>query len=416
PTRIELHFLRENKTWIAKLFCDKGPIVGNPGDNGLRGTHRIFGISGSFKFDTFFLFKLFGELKNAVYIPSFRNAIHVKADEDYYDVQIGDAFITKWRKWQSGSNVADRHACYALKEDIKNIFGFKNLEIVPHDNGKTLALTIDGNSYLLPALGSGLAQFIIVLANVAIKKPSYVLLDEPELCLHPTLQRYFLTAIASHATEGVMFATHSLGLAQVEANQVYAVHRKDGVSSVTKYSDTLRLSEFLGELSYAGYKDQGFDTLLLVEGVHDVKVFRHFLALYGKDRRVLVVNIRGGELLVPGREDELEEVRRICAKVHVVIDSERKAAGDPLEPKRAAFVETCKRVKPPIPCHVLEWRAIENYFLDAAVQTVLGEKEPPIGKFGEPPDRWKKHNWKIAMLMTKSDLEGTDLDRFLGTL
>ena len=76
--------------------------------------------------------------------------------------------------------------------------------------------------YKASELGSGLVQFILVFSNAAMRNPraAYILLDEPELSLHPSLQLDFLTALGSFASEGVIFATHSIGLARASADHL----------------------------------------------------------------------------------------------------------------------------------------------------------------------------------------------------
>jgi ABC-type branched-subunit amino acid transport system ATPase component len=87
---------------------------------------------------------------------------------------------------------------------------------------KHLNCFMHGESYMLPELGSGIAQFFMVLANAAMRRPPFVLIDEPELNLHPSLPRDFLRCLV---TEGVAFATHNLGRALAQADQVYSVQR-----------------------------------------------------------------------------------------------------------------------------------------------------------------------------------------------
>ena len=51
----------------------------------------------------------------------------------------------------------------------------------------------------------------MVLLNIAIKKPSFILIDEPEINLHPSLQIKFLDILERYASNGVLYATHSVG-------------------------------------------------------------------------------------------------------------------------------------------------------------------------------------------------------------
>jgi predicted ATPase len=101
---------------------------------------------------------------------------------------------------------------------------------------------IDGRSYRLNNLGAGLAQFIVVLGNAAVLRPNFILIDEPELNLHPTLQLDFLTTLGSFAKNGVFFATHSYGLSRSSAELIYSVHRgPDGLFRLTNSGPVLAL-------------------------------------------------------------------------------------------------------------------------------------------------------------------------------
>ncbi len=376
------------------------------------------------------LFKASKDISDALYIGPFRNALELVINKDYnseqlsfgdyFDIKIGRAFIRNWRTFKSGSVRKNSEAAYGLTEDIRRIFGFKSLEINTSDDNRTLQLFINGKSYTLLELGSGLAQFILVLANAAIKQPSYILIDEPELNLHPSLQLDFLTTLGSYAREGVLFATHNIGLARASAELIYSV-RKDaeGESEVRKLEATPRLSEFLGELSFSGYRELGFDKILLVEGSTEVKMIQQFLRKYGKDHQIVLLPLGGTQLIKESSEAELEEIKRICENVSALIDSERIAPGAELEPRIAGFVETCNKVN--IDCYVLERRAIENYFSDRAIKQVMGNKykalEPYEALKRKAQNGWDKaENWRIAQEMTREELEGTDLGEFLKRL
>jgi len=98
-----------------------------------------------------------------------------------------------------------------------------SLQISAALNHNSLQLFIDGRPFALQELGAGLAQFIVVLGNAALKKPSFILIDEPEISLHPSLQLKFLMKLAGYASEGVVFATHNIGLARSVAEEIYSV-------------------------------------------------------------------------------------------------------------------------------------------------------------------------------------------------
>ena len=355
-------------------------------------------------------------LSQAMYIGAFRNAINVGTNENYFDIQIGQSFIQRWRAYKTGSVIDQNLAAIRLQADIKRIFRFESLEINPTPDDKSLHLIIDGKPFKLAEVGGGIAQFIVVLANVAVNKPSFVLIDEPELNLHPTLQTDFLTTLASLAREGgVAFSTHNYGLARAMADRIYSVRMNDGASEVRDFETTPRLSEFLGELSFSGYRELGFDGVLLVEGRTDVKVFQQFLRMHKKDHQFVLIPLGGDSGITDQSEVELQEIKRISPNVTAVIDSERKSADEPVPKYRQAFKRLCDSTG--IPCTILTRRATENYLAEHAIKRIKGEKYEGLDEFESLKDAtfgWGKHeNWRIAREMRPEDLKGTDLGEFL---
>ncbi|MCH9046209.1 MAG: hypothetical protein IIA40_08875, partial [SAR324 cluster bacterium] len=222
--------------------------------------------------------------------------------------------------------------------------------------------------------------------------------------------------LASYATEGILFGTHSIGLARTAADTIYTIRRiGEGGSEVRIYDATVRLTEFLGELNFSG-RELGFDNVLFVEGPTDVKTVQQFLRLYNKDRRFVLISLGGA--INPSRQTDLEEILRITKNVLVLIDSERDRPNAELESNRRDFIDICR--KHDIKCHVLERRAIENYFIDRAVKEVKGSKCRSLGhyeKFEDVDPRWRKRdNWRIAREMTREEIAETDVGQFIDLL
>src|SRR5215813_4953089 len=358
-------------------------------------------------------------LTQSLYLPPFRNAVNLGANVNYFDVNVGQAFILAWNQLKAGTSKKQNEAADRLSDDIRRIFGFKRLEINASADNTTLKVLIDGKSYALAELGSGMTQFILVLAEAAKRQPSYILIDEPELNLHPSLQLDFLTTLSSYAQEGVLFATHNIGLARAGADFVYSVRKNDqGKSEIAELESTPRLSEFLGELSFSGYQELGFNKILLVEGSTDVKTLQQFLRKLDLDHQIVILPLGGSQLINESAESQLEEIKRISENIYALIDSERSAKDEELSPVRKAFVEACERTK--ISCHVLERRATENYLSDRAIKRVKGEKYRALAPYqilrNVKPAWGKEENWRIAREMELDELEKTDLGEFLQRL
>ena len=417
PERFDIKIPRSTNEWLPKMYLDNGQLDIKKGSARFRGT--ILEVDGKPKADLSCVFKVFEDLSRSLYIGPFRNAINIGSEADYYDIKVGTDFIKTWRTYKTGNNKKSNEAIYKLTNDIKHIFGYDGLEINPSEDNQSLQIFINGKSYKLSELGSGLTQFILVLANAAIKQPTYIIIDEPELNLHPSLQLDFLTTLGSYAHEGILFSTHNIGLARASADWIYSVHKIDeGKSEIIKFETLENLSEFLGELSFSGYKDIGFDKILLVEGTTDLKSIQQFLRLYRKDHQIVLLPLGGKSLIRGSSEAELQEIKRLTNNVFALIDSERSAPEVPIEPKRKKFSDMCEIIG--ITCHTLERRAIENYFTDVAIKIVKGDKYQALNHYQILTDispAWSKtENWRIAREMTRKDLDSTDLGDFLESL
>ena len=368
-------------------------------------------------------------LANTMYAGPFRNILNFSPSgfvlgldrPVYHDLFIGQQFIQAWRRWKVGSDRQGNELAVRITDDLARIFGLNRLEINASEGERTLKLLIDGKSYDLEDLGSGLAQFIVVLTNAAFKKPAFILIDEPELNLHPALQLDFLTTLASYAQIGVVFATHNLGLARSLGNRIYSTSRhRGGTCTLRQLEATPRLPEFLGEMSFSAHRELGFEKLLLVEGATEITTIQQFLRKLNKEHEVMLLPL-GGTATINGRTaavQQLEEVLRITPHVAALIDSERTSSEDSLKPDRVAFEAACKHLG--IRIHVLQRRATENYLPDRAVKAVKGAGFRALEHYESLrtlSNGWAKaDNWRIAAEMTTEELSATDLGQFLTEL
>lgn len=415
--RFDIIIPRGTSKFLAKLYSANGELILNEGSWNYDGTMLCLENNPMVQMSN--LFEAFRLLSETLYIGPFRNAINMEANIDYFDIKVGRDFIQAWQKWKTGDSIEHNEAIIQLTGGIKHIFDFENLEINPSADGQTLKVFINEKSYKLLELGSGITQFILVLANVAIKQPSYILIDEPELNLHPSLQLDFLTTLGFYANEGVLFATHSIGLARACADWKYSFRlNAEGESEITEFESNPHLSEFIGELNFSGYRELGFDKILLVEGTTDVKTIQQFLRLYRKDHQIVILPLGGDSLINDNSEMELNEIYRISGNIFALIDSERSLKGEKLAPNREAFVKNCRKIG--ITCYVLPYRATENYFSEEAIKKVKGDAYhalEPYQLLKEASPRWSKtENWRIAREMTLEQLNLTDLGDFLGSL
>jgi predicted ATPase len=363
-------------------------------------------------------------LSRTVYIGPFRNAINTGTEtnrvDKYFDIHAGPAFMEEWKYFKSGYDKKKSELCFRLESQIKSIFGYDDLQINSFAHDKDLQIIANGKSYKSSDMGAGILQFVIVLANAALASPQIILIDEPELSLHPVLQLDFLTTLGSYATHAMIFATHSIGLARAAAERIYSVRKlsRSSYSELKPFEGNKNLSALLGELGFNSYLDLGFSKVLLVEGPSDVKAIQQLLRQLGKEHKILLLPLGGNGMINGNIDVHLQEIQRIGANVSALIDSERTHLGDKLSIERQAFAEKCRENK--IECCILAKRAFENYLMERAIKIVKGEKYSalaPYQKLKDAPLPWaKEENWLIAREMERGEWEQSDLGEFLISL
>ena len=327
-----------------------------------------------------------------------------------------------WDNWKAGSSRAQKNAISRVEKEIASLLGFESLQINADQSGKTLDVNIDGRPQKLHEVGAGVSQLIIVLAAALVYKPPYILIDEPELSLHPALQLNFLATLGSYAQKGLLYSTHSISLARSTAQRIYAVKKiKNGSSKMHIFGDdTINFGGWLGELSYSSRVELGCEGLLLVEGSTDVLFFQEFLRKIGKDHKYVLMQLGGSSLIRGGVTPHLSELFRIIdpSKIRAFIDSEKNSAEEPLAADRLAFVADCKGIG--IEVHVSARKATENYLEANGIQKTLGAEFKPLEpyqKLKACPKPWSKSdNWRIARETEFDDIKDTDLGIFLTSL
>ena len=197
PLRCELTVYRGTNTFTSRLVLENGPLDATQGELSLHPNASSVLMQGGIVIaELTSLIKTFDTLRQTLYIGPFRNAINIGSNQNYFDIHVGQAFITRWKYFKSGPQVSLNEASYKVEKEIQEIFELADLQINVGPDDQSLQLFLNGSSFKLSEVGAGIAQFILVLANVAMAKPRYILLDEPELGLHPSLQLDFLTTLA----------------------------------------------------------------------------------------------------------------------------------------------------------------------------------------------------------------------------
>jgi ABC-type branched-subunit amino acid transport system ATPase component len=370
--------------------------------------------SGRQVFDFANMSALIRALLDTCYLPSARLAMNTQGGPQG-DMVIGDEFVAKWSELRFGKQQSARRRLQSVEADVARLLRLKSFSTREMSGRHDLIFEVNGRELPHGDVGSGISQLLLLLGSVAMKRPSLILVDEPELNLHPALQADLVTTLAGYSGGNLAFATHNIGLARAVASRIYVVRENEAEhrSEVVELDNDPSLAQVLGELQFGSYSTLGGTRVLLVEGREDIKVFQQWLHLLGVSQDVVLLPL-GGSSTIHGKSlEHLSQVQRMSTQVAAIIDSERSAEGAELSAARREFQSVCDALH--IQCHVTLKRATENYFPQSAIDRSK-LNHVALGPFDRPSSstNWSKsRNWLIAKKMTLSELDSTDVGQFL---
>jgi predicted ATP-dependent endonuclease of OLD family len=277
-------------------------------------------------------------------IPSVRRYSQETSDKDDFS---GIGIIAKLAKLQNPNFQEQK-----LKGSFSNINEFvrvvtgnetATLEI-PHDRSDIL-VNMDEKILPLTSLGTGIHEVIILASAATVLKDQIVCIEEPELHMHPELQKKFIEYLDRETTNQYFITTHSGSILDRPGTSIFHVTLSNGVSKVTPVSSTSQRFSVCTDLGYRASDLVQSNCIIWVEGPSD----RIYLKWWIKSLDPTLVEgihysimFYGGRLLSHLSADDPEvgefiSLRRLNQNISIVIDSDKKS-------KQSEINETKRRV------------------------------------------------------------------------
>jgi hypothetical protein len=239
----------------------------------------------------------------------------------------------------------------------------------------------------LDQMGSGISQVFAIASTIASRQSPIVLMEEPEIGLHPRLQRQVMNVL-SELPEGQVFVTsHSNHVIDTVNSRVnsYLLRESRRIGHSSPVVEELKPSSraALEELGIRPSSIALANSLILVEGPSDALYVRHWLSLHDEGRTLneykdYAFIFTGGKILshFSSGDDEnaIVQLFAVHPNFYLIGDSDRSGQGASVQNR--ALKRICEEAGLGNRAWVTHPKEIEGYISDADVMAAHPTASP----------------------------------------
>ncbi|MBO9642390.1 MAG: ATP-binding protein [Pseudacidovorax sp.] len=252
---------------------------------------------------------------------------------------------------------------------------------IPADR-KHILVHMDGKILPLTSLGTGIHEVVMLAAFCTFATNEVICIEEPEIHLHPLLQKRLMKYIAEKTQNQYFIATHSSSLIDSSHAQIFHVTGVDGKTTYSSAVSTRERFDLFHELGYRASDLLQTNSIIWVEGPSD-RIYLNFWIknaapdlVEGIDYSIMFYGGRLLSHLTTKNIDEQERdvramiaVRNLNQNLCMIIDSDRRKKNSSINSTKLRVVEEVEKGRGV--AWVTEGREIENYISNSVMADVL---------------------------------------------
>lgn len=293
----------------------------------------------------------------------------------------------------------DKELFVKVQEFVRAVMDDPSITIdIPHDLS-TIHVTQGGHTLPIENLGTGVHEVVIIAAAATVTQNSILCIEEPEVHLHPVLQRKLLRYLESSTTNQYFIATHSAHMLDSEIGSIFHVTREDGTSSVRYAGSARERAVVCADLGYRPSDLVQTNAVLWVEGPSDRVYLKHWIERIAPGEFIegthYSIMFYGGALLSalsPLDAEEVDEfisLRSLNRYMMVLIDSDKKSRRATLNASKERVISDLRKDPATGMAWVTGGYTIENYVPEHVLTSAIGAAHPTIRSKTLPnQERW----------------------------